>query len=549
MFSIMLFGWLLRASILLTIGWLVTRWIETRSASAAHRVLVIAFVGCLLLPFAMALSPTWKWQSPSWLSTSSSSLQSVEVAKSDIKAAMNNQLAGRSGFPVSSMQSDSQLGKPAQPNSSTKADGNDSAELDISPRETHASLNELESWLLITNSDSNLKWGWWLVLAWLTCSTAFVLRLLFSLVFLRRHVAGCVEASQAVSKHANDFAVQLGFEQSARIRLTLRDSMPMSCWLGRPVIVLPCNFDEWPEEHRNAALSHEFGHLVRRDAWADYLVQFVLCILWVNPLAWWAAADVRRLRERACDEWVLKRSGVSPASYANCLLAVVKCCHDQRLKFASPMASRRDLEARLSWLMSASDRPVIRPLVEFAVSCFVVMVGVAVATGHPTSASVGSETERPEVILSQDPSPATPAISVAGIVADETGKPLAGMNVVLRGQVRLTHQYCNGLGHFRDFLASTSTNADGQFRFSNVGIPPRMIEVLSKLRAGEEGAQLLVWGPGKAIVWEPVSSFKDELIRIQLADETEFKGTILGPGGKPLDGATLRVSGFFQGYQ
>jgi len=549
MFSIMLFGWLVRASILLTIGWLVARWIETRSAAAAHRLLVIVFAGCALIPVAMALSPTWQWRSPSWLGLAAPPVHVVEVAELEIEPPLNRAIQEDSL--VASSLHVGQVEEASQPSSSASVNENDSTVTDVlatkSRPENLASSNGPEAPALTFISLGNVSWAGWFVLAWWAWAAALMLRLLFSLVLLRRYVVGCDEPSQSVVKHVNDLASQLGVEQSARVRFGMKDTMPMSCWLGHPVIVLPSNFNEWPAEQRGITLSHELGHLVRRDAWADYGVQFVLCFLWMNPLAWWAAADVRRMRERACDEWVLTRSGVSPAKYAESLLAVVECCHAQRLNFSSPMAGRHDLETRLSWLMSRSDRHVMRPLLEVATLFFVFMTGMAVATGHPTAATIDSETVTPEVVLSEEPSAGKPAISVAGLVADEAGKPLAGMNVVLRGKVRNTHQYCNGLGHVRDVLAATKTDMAGRFEFSAVGIPSRMIEVLSKLREGQEGAQLLIWGPGKAIVWEPVSSFHEVNKRIQLAEETEFKGTLFGPDGTPLDDAKLRVSGFASG--
>ena len=550
MFSSVLLSWLMRASILLTIGWLVSRWIETRSATAAHRILAITFAGCLLIPVVMLLLPTWHWDTPAWLGLGSSPIETemVTSTKPKIEIAFERGPSEQDDFALSLPQND----KPHVETASQVASVTDGNATEFSTQEVLANKTPAANRFAPQPSAivSAPTWNWfqWLDKAWLAVSTALVLRLLFSLLILRRHVAGCPQMLPEVTKYVNEVAIQLGVKQFADVRLASENAMPMSCWLGFPAIVLPSNFSAWPAEHRKATLAHEFGHVVRRDAWADYLVRVVTCFLWLNPLVWWAAADVRRLRERACDEWVLKRSGVSPANYAECLLAVVRCCHDQRLKLAAPMAGSRDLETRLAWLMSSSDRQVMRPLVVVAISFFVVMAAVAIATGQPSTTSTASGTEEaPQMILSQDPSPATPAINVKGKIEDETGKPLADINVVLRGQVRDTHQYCTGLGHVRDVLAKTKTDSQGRFRFSNVGIPPRMIEVLSKLRAGQPGAQLLAWGPGKALAWEPVAAFEAEDKEIQLVDETKFTGTILGPDEQPMDGGQLKVTGFTRG--
>ena len=547
MFSIVLLSWLIRASILLAVGLLVARWIEKKSATAAHHILVVTCTGCLLIPVVMSLSPAWQWHSPEWLGLMSAPAE----AEMDGSTDSETELAFDNG---PSMQFDFANplplnGRPPfdtanQVFSFTDLDATklSTQNADALMAETPAAINfERQA---ATISAPKMNWIEWLGIAWLAISIALVLRVLFSLVVLRRHLINCKKASTNVANYVKEVAIQLGVGMSADVRLASENAMPMSCWLGGPAIVLPSNFADWPAGHRNVTLAHELGHVVRRDAWADYLVQVVACFLWLNPLVWWAAADVRRLRERACDEWVLSRSGMSPANYAECLLAVVRCCHDQRLKLASPMASRRDLETRLAWLMSASDRRVMRPLVVAAISFFIVMAGITIATGQlgqPTSALIVLETaEDSQATRAEDSSPAWPAIGVQGIVVDDAGKPLADMNVVLRdlGQV------ASGFGRVQDVLAKTKTDSEGRFDFYDAEFSPRMKEVMRRICVGETGGQLLVWGPGKAIVWELISSFGTYEKRIELTDEAEFTGAVFGPDGQPIDGAKVQVSAF-----
>ena len=550
MFSIVLLSWFIRASILLTVGWLVARWIERRSATAAHRVLVVTFAGCLLIPVVMSLSPTWHWHSPEWLGFVAEPIETEVDASADLE--MEVTFDSRD-----SNQIDFAFPLPQNDSPQTESANQDFSVIDVDATE----FSTQDADVLVAKAPavkefeppiaaSPVTWNWFALLSqtWLAISTVLIVRLLVSLVILRRHVATFEKASPNVAQHASEVADQLGVKQSAAVRVASENAMPMSCWLGFSAIVLPSNFADWPAGHRNATLAHELGHVVRRDAWADYLVQIVTCFMWLNPLVWWAAADVRRLRERACDEWVLKRSGMSPSSYAECLLAVVRCCHDQRLQLASPMAGRRDLETRLAWLMSASDRRVMRPLVVAAISFFIVVAGITIATGQPgepTSASTVSETaEALQEGLDQDPSPAINAIGVNGIVVDEAGKPLADMNVVLRDQA----QVASGFGRvLQDVLAKTKTDSKGRFDFSGVKFSPKMKEVLRRMRAGKEGVQLLVWGPGKALFWEPVSSLGTREKRIQLSDETHFIGSIYGPNGQLMDDAKLRITGFSKG--
>jgi beta-lactamase regulating signal transducer with metallopeptidase domain len=84
---------------------------------------------------------------------------------------------------------------------------------------------------------------------------------------------------------------------------------------------LPSAGNAWPESARYAALVHELAHVQRRDALST-LISRLACILhWYNPLVWLAAARVRSLQERACDDAVL-RTGAAPSDYAQFLLDV-----------------------------------------------------------------------------------------------------------------------------------------------------------------------------------------------------------------------------------
>ena len=315
---------------------------------------------------------------------------------------------------------------------------------------------------------------------------------------------------------------------------------------------------------RETTLVHELGHIARRDAWSDMLVQIVCCVLWLNPISWMSVRDVRRLRERACDEWALQKSAINVKTYAECLLEVVQRCHTQQLRFSSTMAGKKDFESRLRWLMSASRPRTAKPVATASIVLAVATMGLAIATAEPTLPQLQTTSAAPEkakiaaadsptvtgpveklneVIVSKDPSPTDPAISVAGIVTDTDGKPLVGMQVVLRGKIAGSFSYAFTIQHVRDVLARTTTNTEGRFAFSGIGIPPRMIDAIADLRAGKAGAEVVVWGEGKALTWQPVESFENAEQHIRLTPEADVSGTVVDAEDNPVDDAELRVTG------
>ncbi len=101
------------------------------------------------------------------------------------------------------------------------------------------------------------------------------------------------------------------------------DQGPCTWGFVRPVLMLPAGGDAWSESWRRHALLHEQAHLDRRDALTALISRMACALHWFNPLVWFAAAQVRVLQEKACDDAVL-RTGVRPSDYAQFLLDMAR---------------------------------------------------------------------------------------------------------------------------------------------------------------------------------------------------------------------------------
>jgi TonB family protein len=99
--------------------------------------------------------------------------------------------------------------------------------------------------------------------------------------------------------------------------------VPLVWGILRPAIVLPAHSRHWPHERLRVVLLHEALHVRRRDLLAQIVAQAACCLYWFHPLAWIAAREMRRLRERACDDAVLQR-GVAAPAYAGMLVDLVR---------------------------------------------------------------------------------------------------------------------------------------------------------------------------------------------------------------------------------
>src|SRR5947208_6371097 len=124
-------------------------------------------------------------------------------------------------------------------------------------------------------------------------------------------------------------------------------AMPLTWGIFRPVIVLPSDATDWPEDRRRIVLSHELAHLARNDWLLQICAELTRAIYWFHPLVWLAAAQLRQESERACDDAVLL-SGIAPSHYASQLLDLARTLKNSHHGWSTALAIARptNLERR-----------------------------------------------------------------------------------------------------------------------------------------------------------------------------------------------------------
>jgi TonB family protein len=162
--------------------------------------------------------------------------------------------------------------------------------------------------------------------------------------------------------------------------------VPMTWGILRPVALLPDGAREWPAARLHTSILHELVHVQRHDLLAQSVAQAVCYLYWFHPLAWLAARQLRKERERACDDAVLNR-GVAPAEYAGHLMEMVRSMAARRASLADApaMAEASDLESRVRALLDAGRNraPLTRraAMAVAALACALVLP-VATLTTH-----------------------------------------------------------------------------------------------------------------------------------------------------------------------
>jgi beta-lactamase regulating signal transducer with metallopeptidase domain len=157
----------------------------------------------------------------------------------------------------------------------------------------------------------------------------------------------------AASGAARVLAAAAGIRRAVPVLGSEHVTVPVTCGLLRPVIVMPVSGERWSEEEVRHALIHELEH-VRRGDWAVHLGARVVCACcWFHPLAWVAWRRLRFECERACDDAVVRAA--DGTAYAAQLVMLARRLSSKPLSALS-MASGSDLSARVAAVLDTGQR-------------------------------------------------------------------------------------------------------------------------------------------------------------------------------------------------
>ncbi len=266
-----------------------------------------------------------------------------------------------------------------------------------------------------------IDWRAWLLVAWAAGCAAV----------LARMAAGTARvwwvariSAEVVDARWRDLAAELAgaVKLSRPVRLVEcpRAAMPMT-WGA--VILLPAGARQWPAERRRMVLLHELIHIRRLDHWVQLLSQAACAAYWFHPLAWRAAAELRREREQSCDDAVL-RLGAKGSAYAEHLLELARSLRssDPAWSTAVGMAHASHLESRLLALLDPRrNREGITPR-------RALLAGLAAAGLTVPLAVIGAQAQAPRAMLTgtvYDPSGAVvPQATITVTSADGKSKEI-----------------------------------------------------------------------------------------------------------------------------
>lgn len=93
---------------------------------------------------------------------------------------------------------------------------------------------------------------------------------------------------------------------NAKAYISQHVATPMVVGIFQSKLILPSNYkSQFDKTTLALILEHESVHIKRKDNLINALLLLATILLWLNPLAWFCYASMRRLQELTCDERVL----------------------------------------------------------------------------------------------------------------------------------------------------------------------------------------------------------------------------------------------------
>lgn len=205
-----------------------------------------------------------------------------------------------------------------------------------------------------------------------------------------RILSRSIEADTAILEIARESAATIGVARVPRLRLS--DAIPTPALMGLfvPAVVLPSDILERcsPEELR-AMLLHEFAHLRRRDMLFLWLYHFTKAVCFFHPAIWLAGHAMRRERELACDDTVIRVTGIPRADYARGYMAALKMAAQTPLRPVSlSMAEPMQLEKKR--MTNILDGPILKITGILAAILVASVLTCSITFGHLSLGKTGS---------------------------------------------------------------------------------------------------------------------------------------------------------------
>ncbi len=186
---------------------------------------------------------------------------------------------------------------------------------------------------------------------WAIGAFTLLIRLLFGLYRVRQLRQRAVMADNSYQAICRRLTHRLDIERRVPVYLSDRVVSPISFgWLS-PCILIPRKLRL---EQFELVVIHELAHVQRRDWLTNLFSHLIGVIFFFHPIYHFLNRELIYLRERICDDWVVRLTG-ERKNYAQCLLDLVSH-RDRAISLALSLNQPSQLESRIDSILKNKRR-------------------------------------------------------------------------------------------------------------------------------------------------------------------------------------------------
>ncbi len=168
-------------------------------------------------------------------------------------------------------------------------------------------------------------------------------------------------------------------ETDAEFLVSATASRPVTCGVLWPVVLVPRNFESFPEHEQTAIACHELLHVNRSDWLRNAIDEVVRAALWFHPAIWWLINQIQLAREQVVDREAVRRLGARQA-YLEALLRMARPAPRLILSPATLFLKRAHLRQRVTLIVKEVSMSKARLAATLAVMAVVIFIGGDFAT-------------------------------------------------------------------------------------------------------------------------------------------------------------------------
>ena len=185
-----------------------------------------------------------------------------------------------------------------------------------------------------------------LLCVWAIGALVMLVRFMFGLLRIHQLRRRAVVANDSYQSICRRLEQQLDINRRVTVCFSDRVASPISFgWLS-PYILIPRKLDL---EQFELVAAHELAHVQRHDWLTNLFSHLVGVVFFFHPIYYFLNRELVRLRERICDDWVIRLTGARK-NYAQCLLDLVRH-RDRAIPLALSLNQPSQLESRIDAIL------------------------------------------------------------------------------------------------------------------------------------------------------------------------------------------------------